>query len=228
MDADVEVLAALERHLRQAEADLQEREQRALTGDVPPEVLLALSAERDQIALERDGIADVLDEMASGRDRTALDRDVVGSGRDRNARVLHQDRDPGWGDRFASGADRDLAAGDRGDSFDDRRRAHEARQRAAADREQSAADRDAAAVEARQQTVALDHLRLALESRLVIGQAEGLLMAQHKLSPEAAFQVLVRLSRERNVKLRDVALSFVQRTTRSERAEGGSGPPVVP
>jgi hypothetical protein len=47
--------------------------------------------------------------------------------------------------------------------------------------------------------------RAALESRDVIGQAKGILMARHKLSAEGAFDLLRRTSQSRHVKLRDLA-----------------------
>ena len=52
-------------------------------------------------------------------------------------------------------------------------------------------------------------LRVALETRATIGIAQGLVMAQHKLSAEAAFAFLVQLSQHSNVKLRDVAAQMV-------------------
>lgn len=52
-------------------------------------------------------------------------------------------------------------------------------------------------------------LRDALASRLVIGQAMGLLMARQGLSTDDAFAVLARMSQESNVKLRDVAARLV-------------------
>lgn len=50
-----------------------------------------------------------------------------------------------------------------------------------------------------------EHLREALESRDVIGQAKGILMARRGCSPEAAFEALRKVSQHRNVKLRDIA-----------------------
>lgn len=198
-------LPAWEEWLRLAEADLQERERQALADDPTPEELGALAAERDKFASERDTIAQLYDEDAAARDRAALRRDVAGSARDRKARSREQDQDVAWADRFTAGEDRDFAAGDRGDSYDDRRRAREAREQAAADREHAAADRDRAVQEAAEQGREVAGLRAALESRLVIGQAQGLLIAWHNLTPASAFAVLVRLSQERNRKLRDMA-----------------------
>jgi GAF domain-containing protein len=50
-----------------------------------------------------------------------------------------------------------------------------------------------------------EHLREALESRDVIGQAKGILMARRSCTPDAAFEALRKASMRRNVKLRDIA-----------------------
>jgi transcriptional regulator with GAF, ATPase, and Fis domain len=44
----------------------------------------------------------------------------------------------------------------------------------------------------------------ALDSRDLIGQAKGMLMERYRLTPDAAFAVLVRASQTTNVKLRDI------------------------
>jgi transcriptional regulator with GAF, ATPase, and Fis domain len=49
------------------------------------------------------------------------------------------------------------------------------------------------------------HLRHALESRTLIGQATGILMARRKLSADQAFDVLSRASQNRNIKLSRLA-----------------------
>jgi GAF domain-containing protein len=54
-----------------------------------------------------------------------------------------------------------------------------------------------------------EHLREALESRDVIGQAKGILMARRNCTSEAAFEALRKASQHRNVKLRDVAEQVV-------------------
>jgi GAF domain-containing protein len=54
-----------------------------------------------------------------------------------------------------------------------------------------------------------EHLREALESRDVIGQAKGILMARHALTPDAAFEALRQASQHRNIKLRDIAEQVV-------------------
>lgn len=56
---------------------------------------------------------------------------------------------------------------------------------------------------------ARDDLSAALKSRTVIDTAVGAIMAQNRCSRDAAFQVLVRTSSHRNVKLRDVAAGIV-------------------
>lgn len=203
------MLEAWEKRLRLAEEDLREREREALAHDPSPSALLAFAAERDTIAIDRDSLATSYDERATARDRASLDRDVAGSGRDKRARAWGQDRDVGFADRSAAGKDRDFGAGDRTDSYDDRARGREARGRATADRARAADDRDRAAEMAAGQDRELDGLRAALESRLVIGQAQGLLIARHEVSTETAFAVLSRLSQETNTKLRDVAAQLV-------------------
>jgi hypothetical protein len=53
------------------------------------------------------------------------------------------------------------------------------------------------------------NLRIALDSRAVIEQAKGILMAQLKIPADSAFDLLARTSNETNTKLRDVAQSVV-------------------
>lgn len=53
------------------------------------------------------------------------------------------------------------------------------------------------------------HLRRALTSRAMIDQAKGIVMAERRCTPEAAFEVLVRLSQDTQVKLADVAAALV-------------------
>ena len=63
---------------------------------------------------------------------------------------------------------------------------------------------------------ALDNLRLALETREVIGMAVGLLMARQEVDRHEALDMLRRASQRENVKLRDIALRLVD--------PGGAGP----
>src|SRR5215218_4355124 len=55
-----------------------------------------------------------------------------------------------------------------------------------------------------------DHMRAAMESRSVIEQAKGIIMAQNRCDAERAFDVLRRASQGRNVKLRDLAQDLVE------------------
>lgn len=75
-------------------------------------------------------------------------------------------------------------------------------------------------------------LREALTSRSAIDQAKGILMAQHGVAPDAAFQMLVRLSNDTNVRLVDVARAMVyqvqnpSQTTSLDPAQGPAQGPV--
>ena len=62
-----------------------------------------------------------------------------------------------------------------------------------------------------------DALRRAMESRAVIEQAKGVLMAKHRVPAETAFATLVKMSQSHNVKLREVAGAIVY------QALGGDG-----
>lgn len=55
-----------------------------------------------------------------------------------------------------------------------------------------------------------DNLQRALESRAVIDQAKGILVERYKVTPDAAFQLLTRMSMNRNRKVRDIAEHLVQ------------------
>lgn len=54
-----------------------------------------------------------------------------------------------------------------------------------------------------------EHLREALESRDLIGQAKGILMARRACTAEVAFEALRKVSQHRNIKLREVAEQVV-------------------
>jgi len=56
-------------------------------------------------------------------------------------------------------------------------------------------------------------LQAALQSRAVIEQARGILMAEHRSSSDEAFQLLIRQSQQQDLKLRDVAAAVVDRTS---------------
>jgi GAF domain-containing protein len=57
-------------------------------------------------------------------------------------------------------------------------------------------------------------LQTAMDSRAVIEQAKGIIMAAHRCTADEAFTILSRSSQDSNRKLRDVATSIVQQTTR--------------
>jgi GAF domain-containing protein len=57
-------------------------------------------------------------------------------------------------------------------------------------------------------------MRTALESRAVIDQAMGVIMARNRCAADAAFTILTRASQTRNIKLRDVARSVVAEVSR--------------
>ena len=50
-----------------------------------------------------------------------------------------------------------------------------------------------------------DGAKSALQSRDTIGQAKGILMERYRLTADQAFQLLRKVSQERNIKLRDLA-----------------------
>lgn len=58
-----------------------------------------------------------------------------------------------------------------------------------------------------------EHLHMAVTTRTVIGQAQGILMERFDLTADRAFQVLVRVSSHQNIKLHNVAGELV--TTRN-------------
>jgi GAF domain-containing protein len=56
------------------------------------------------------------------------------------------------------------------------------------------------------------HMQKAMENRAVIEQAKGIIMGQHRCTPEQAFAILTRMSQETNRKLRDIAKTLVTKT----------------
>jgi GAF domain-containing protein len=82
-------------------------------------------------------------------------------------------------------------------------------------------DLEVAYVLARHTAIALSRVQdehnfsRAIDSRKLIGQAQGILMERYDLDPDRAFEVLRRYSQDTNVKLRDVAQTIVE-TRRSD------------
>jgi len=95
-----------------------------------------------------------------------------------------------------------------GESRDDERRA--AAHVIEALTEESRVAAAAAAEAARVASEEADGLRIGMASRLVIGQAQGILMERLDLDAEQAFAYLARASQANNVKLRDVAEELVR------------------
>lgn len=56
-------------------------------------------------------------------------------------------------------------------------------------------------------------LHQAITSRTIIGQATGIVMARRRCGPDEALNVLVKMSNDRNIKLREVARLLVEATT---------------
>lgn len=82
--------------------------------------------------------------------------------------------------------------------------------------------RNAAAYRNCRQLVA--NLQVALESRAVIEQAKGILVAEHGCDPDIAFKELSRISQRSNRKVRDIAADLVAgRAERSQFRPGGDG-----
>ena len=65
-------------------------------------------------------------------------------------------------------------------------------------------------------------LREAINSRQVIGEAIGILRAQHNLSSQMAFDLLAKASQRTNTKLRDLA-QRISDGSRSEPDQTGEG-----
>lgn len=65
-----------------------------------------------------------------------------------------------------------------------------------------------------------DNLRIALSSRSVIDQAIGIVMGRERCSADQAFDVLRKVSQQRNTKLRHVASEVVTAVTRAAGADG--------
>lgn len=61
------------------------------------------------------------------------------------------------------------------------------------------------------------HMQAAMESRAVIEQAKGIVMADRRCTAEAAFRILVKVSQDSNRKLRDVAAALVDQAAKPAR-----------
>jgi AmiR/NasT family two-component response regulator len=61
-------------------------------------------------------------------------------------------------------------------------------------------------------------LRAALQTRPVIDQAKGMLIAEHGCSPDEAFQMISHASQRENRKVRDIAKAMI------DKAQSDSSP----
>ena len=68
-----------------------------------------------------------------------------------------------------------------------------------------------------------EQMEEALQSRDLIGQAKGILMAREGITADQAFDMLRRASQRLNVKLRDVAGGIVERSAAPAGDEGAQG-----
>ena len=68
-----------------------------------------------------------------------------------------------------------------------------------------------------------EQLEEALQSRDLIGQAKGILMAREHVNADEAFDMLRRASQRVNKKLRDIAREIAESATTSAPAAGGEG-----
>ena len=59
-----------------------------------------------------------------------------------------------------------------------------------------------------------ENMRRAMETRAVIEQAKGIIMAQQRCTPERAFEALTKLSQATHRKLRDCATDIVACTAK--------------
>lgn len=63
----------------------------------------------------------------------------------------------------------------------------------------------------------VEGLNTALQTRKVIGQALGIVMQRYQLDEDRAFQFMIRVSSQSNVKLRDIAQEIVDRMNEDAR-----------
>ena len=69
----------------------------------------------------------------------------------------------------------------------------------------------------------VEQLQTALRNRDLIGQAKGILIERHRLTPDAAFRRLADVSQSTNVKLAAVAQHLVDTGELLDRSTSGSG-----
>lgn len=147
-------------------------------------------------ALERSDGAHSRDVHASMRDAAAQVRDERARAPDARVRAVLEDQDADSSGRFLAACDRDASAGDRADSLADRREAQRDR------------DHRPPAMDLTTQTGTCS-LVTRLEERVVVRQAQGILMARAGISAGEAFEALL-LAATGAMTLDDVATHVVQ------------------
>jgi hypothetical protein len=212
------LLAEAEHHMARREATLGDVEWTA-------HELAVYAVERETLAEQREDLADAYDRRADQRDRNAEIRDVQASHRERDRSALADTH--GFADRLLAAEDRDDAAGDRADSRDDRARAHADRHRAADARHRSAPTTDAAIRVGERAELALEALQRALTDRSTIGQATGLLMGRHNLTPERASAMLRALAEQRNEARAVVAQRLIAAASHAQLRDHHQDEPVT-
>jgi hypothetical protein len=206
MGVDVEDLGVWQERLDRAERDIAGRETAAIAASWTVHERAAFVVERDSLAEERDELVVAHDRHAEDLDALALERDGRASARDRAGLPgSPADDDAVLRDRVLAAGDRESAARDRLDARDNRERSRADRARAADARHRAAADREELALTAKLGVQHMSTLQQALGSRIVVGQATGLLMERHGLAAEHAFDMLVQLARESDTKVQVVA-----------------------
>lgn len=178
------------------------------------------SVEDDLADRERTAGAD--DQRADERDEKAQSNDSAASARDRDAERRDLEADEQMTDappaeiRQRARYDRAEAARDRGSAGDDRGRAREDRAAAKSGRGRASDDRRAAVAAVAYLRELLDRAEDNAEDMLLIGQAQGKLMAAEDLDPgQALLEVFTRAARDRT-ELAPAALSIVE-----ERSDNG-------
>jgi len=143
---------------------------------------------------------DIRAAVAARRDRAAEARDLEASMRDRRARGVSADLDPGFADRFLSARDRDEAAGDRVLALEDRLDTRDETGQAGGRVPPPPAEVRAAA----------HSLSERLDAGRAFHQAQGMLMTRSGMSAAGAFEALLLASVEQDVSLFETAGRVVQ------------------
>jgi hypothetical protein len=160
-------------------------------------------AELHRAAHGRDIAADVRDDQAKVADRDADARDLVAQRRDDRAarrEAVHRDSAvpaSRVADSRSALRDREASAGDRISALEDRARARQSRKASRDDRQRAAGDRGAAVDATVIYRKLVEQAEDNAEDMLLIGQAQGILMASHNISAaQALLAVYTRANRD--------------------------------